>query len=360
MDAVTPAHLVTVCKIPDGIHFGLDEAAYHADPALGSTDLKQLATEPAAYWYGSALNPHRPAEDDDTPARLVGRAVHKFVLEGPPAFLDRFERYPEGDDLLVTADHLGAWLKDRDVKPGKTKAASVELIRERCLADGVEPPRMLDHLLREAADASRAVLKAADYDRITAAGCAVLDNPHLVGSFEGGAAEVSLFWTDEIGGEPVRRKARFDYLKPRAVVDLKSTRPKDGMPFVASCRRALAQWSYPTQAAAYLQARARLAAFVSAGQVYGDHDPAWLARVAAAEDYALVFVFWASTGAPLTWGGVMSPGSALVGVGEESVRRALDNFTAARRAHGDGPWVDHQPLEEIDLDHLPAWFGAAF
>lgn len=345
--------------IQDGIHFDLDENLYHSDPALGSTDLKQLAAEPAAYWFGSALNPDRPEQDEDAAHRIVGRAVHKFVLEGPQAFNARFDRYPEGDDLLVTADHLGAWLKERGEKAPATKVARIELIRALCDANGIDPPRMLDHLLQESANAGRAMLKGLDFDRIIQAGGAVLDNPHLAGSFHGGAAEVSIFWTEAFDGEPVRRKARFDFLKPRAVVDLKSTRPRDGLPFVASCRRALGEWNYPTQAAAYLQGRARLADLVAEGRVFGDHDPEWLARVAAAEAYAFVFVFWASVGAPLTWGGVMSPGNPVLDVGEEFIRRALENYVGARRAHGiTAPWITHQPLEEIELDHLPRWWGA--
>lgn len=360
MDAVTPASLAYVDEIPDGIHFGLDEAVYHADPALGSTDLKQLAAEPAAYWFSSALNPGRPEEVEEAAHRIVGRAVHKFVLEGPQAFHARFERHPEGDDLLATADQLGAWLKDRGEKVPATKAARIELIRALCEADGVEPPRMLDHLLKEATEAGRTLLKGSDFDRIVQAGGAVLDNPHLAGSFHGGQPEVSVFWTETVDGEPVRRKARFDYLKPRAVVDLKSTRPRDGLPFVASCRRALGEWNYPTQAMAYLQGRARLVGLVAEGRVFGDHDPPWLARVAAAEQYAFVFIFWASVGAPLTWGGVMSPGSPVLDIGAEYVRRALKNYVGARRTHGvSAPWITHQPLEEIELDHLPRWFGAA-
>ena len=68
-----------------GIYFGLDENAYHADPALGSTDMKKLAESPPDYWFESSHNPMREPSED-TPSRLFGRAVHKFVLEGRGAF----------------------------------------------------------------------------------------------------------------------------------------------------------------------------------------------------------------------------------------------------------------------------------
>lgn len=359
LEAAPAADLVPAGPISDGIHFGLDEARYHADPAIGSSDLKALYAEPAAYWFGSSLNPAREPSET-TPAQLIGQAVHKFVLEGPQAFNGRFERYPEGDDLLRGADDLAAWLKDRGEKPGTTKATRIAAIREACAAHGHPMPRILDVIIQEATAAGRTMLAGDAFDRICAAGGAVLDNPHLAGSFIGGMPEVSVFWTDTVEGEPVRRKARFDYLKPRAVVDLKSTRPRDNVPFVASCRRALAEWNYPTQAAAYLQARSRVAGLVADGAVYGDHDASWLARVVEADAFAFVFVFWASVGAPLTWGGIMSPGNPVLDVGEEYVRRALASFVAARRAHGlAAPWIAPQPLDEIELDHLPRWYGAA-
>lgn len=343
----------------DGLYFGLDEDRYHTDPALGSSDLKRLATGPAEYWFASRLNPDREPQET-TPAQLLGKAVHRLVLEGEQSFAAAFERYPEGDDLLRTADDLGAWLKAKGDKPPALKAARVSLVKAWCEQTGEDPPRILDAILAEAEADGRAVLKGPDFDRIRAAAGSVLANPHLAQSFTGGAPEVSLFWTDEVDGEPVRRKARFDYLKPRAIVDLKSISTSRRGRFPALCRRALAEWDYPVQAAAYLQARARLPEMVAAGRVFGDHDPAWLARVAAAEAHAFVFVFWASGPAPLTWGGTLSPGNPVLDVAGTTVRDALWTYVAARRAHGlDRPWVEHEPLDEIDLDHLPRWWGEA-
>ncbi|MGF3025590.1 PD-(D/E)XK nuclease-like domain-containing protein [Methylobacterium aquaticum] len=345
--------------IPDGLYFGLDEAEYHADLALGSSDLKRLATGPAEYWFGSRLNPDREAQET-TPAQLLGKAVHRLVLEGKRSFAAAFERYPEGDDLLRTADDLAAWIKVRGPVPSwaKTKPQKIACILDMCEASGEDPPRILDAILAEAQADGRALLKGPDFDRIRAAAGSVLANPHLAQSFTGGASEVSLFWTDEIDGEPVRRKARFDYLKPRAIVDLKSISTGRRGRFPALCRRALAEWDYPVQAAAYLQARARLPEMVAAGRVFGDHDPAWLTRVAAAQDHAFVFVFWASGPVPLTWGTTLSPGNPVLDVAETTVRDALWTYVAARRAHGlDRPWIEHEPLNEISIDDLPGWWS---
>lgn len=317
MEMIAPAGASAPAVEPfaDGIYFGLDETAYHRDLALGSSDLKRLYAEPADYWYSSPLNPDLPPEET-TPAQLVGKAVHKLVLEGEEAFAAAFVRRP--DDL-----------KRLDEKARKA------------LAPGGE-----------------GILPGDDFDRVRIAAAQIAAHPHLHAAVTGGRPEVSVFWTEEVDGEPVRRKARFDYLKPRAVVDLKSVAPRDVAPFPAICRKAIANWNYPTQAAAYLQARARVAELAAAGAVFGDHDPEWLDRVTGSNGYAFVFVFWSSSGAPLTWGGILSPGNAIVDLGEQQVKGALWAYVAARRRFGlDVPWITPEPLAEIELDHMPGWFG---
>lgn len=344
----------------DGLYFGLDEAAYHADLALGSSDLKRLATGPAEYWFASRLNPDR-APEETTPAQLLGKAVHRLVLEGEQSFAAAFEREATGEDVLRTDDDLASYLVNECgvTKLPRSKMDKIDLVHRLRAAPLSHPPILFD-IEFAALEAGRIILKAAAFDRIRAAAGSVLANPHLAQSFTGGAPEVSLFWTDEVDGEPVRRKARFDYLKPRAIVDLKSISTSRRGRFPALCRRALAEWDYPVQAAAYLQARARLPEIVATGRVYGDHDPAWLARVAAAEAHAFVFVFWETGAAPLTWGCALSPGNPVLDIAEVTVRDALGTYVAARRAHGlDRPWVEHEPLDEIDLDDLPRWWGEA-
>lgn len=348
---------VAIEGLSDGIYFGLSEEAYRTDPALGSSDLKTLSVDPACYWFGSVHNPDRP-EEEDKAHLTVGRAVHKFVLEGPQAFRALYERAPDGEGLLRTADDLASWLKTSEVKVPASKAARITAVRDHCTAAGWDLPRILDVIEQEAIDAGRTLLKHEDFDRITRAASAVLDNPHLAAAFTGGHPEVSIFWTEEIDGEHVRRKARFDYLKPRAVVDLKSTRPRLGLPFVECCRRALAEYNYPAQAAGYMQARERAATFAAQGRIHGDVNPEWVRLLAAARGFGFVFVFWANAGAPQTWGGIISIGASIQAVGEEYVRRGLKNFVSFRRAFGlTEPWVEHLPLEDIELEHLPKWYG---
>src|SRR5262249_31124415 len=145
-----------------GIYFGLSNDAYHADPALGSTNLRKLASNPSDYWYESPFNPLKEPETT-TPAKVRGQAMHCLTLEGEPAF----------DRLYVCgARH----------EPGATsskKGAATKAANARALALG------------------KTALPSDDFDRIVIAGAMISKNPKLAGAFQGGAPEVSVFWEHE-------------------------------------------------------------------------------------------------------------------------------------------------------------------
>lgn len=293
-----------------GVYFGLDECAYRADPALGSTDMKKLADSPPDYWFESCHNPMRE-EDDDTPARRFGRAVHKFVLEGRSAF----------ERAYAPTDFPG------NIKAGKEERAAIE-------ASGKE------------------ALKCSDWNRIMMAGTIIRANPSISSAFDGGAPEVSVFWERD----GIRRKARFDYLKPRAVVDLKSNANQMRVDFVSSCRKSIAGYRYDVQLAHYFEAREHVAQFVYSGAIDGDHDPAWLKRVAESKEFAFVWIFYQSQGAPLTWGTMVSPGNGVLDLARATLAKAEDNYREYIQRFGlEAPWVLEQPLEELDVNDLPAW-----
>jgi hypothetical protein len=254
---------------------------------------------------------------------------------------------------MRNADEIEAWLKARGTKPARTKKA---MIAQAVKADA--DVLIHDHEIAKAEAQGITLLKLEDYTRIVQAAQTIAANPHLRNAVRSGYREVSVFWTQEVDGFPVRRKARFDYLRPRAVVDLKSITPAFGNGFDAECRRAIVNWRYDIQAAAYLQARAQLAVHVAAGKVFGEADRAWLANVASQQEYAFVFVFWASDGAPLTWGGVLSPGNPILEVAEASIETALRTYLRCIRGFAEGaPWIEPLPLQEIFWEDMPAYFG---
>lgn len=303
----------------DGIYFGLDEVLYRADPALGSSDHKLLAQAPEAYWHGSHLNPARPIEKD-TPARALGRGVHKAALEGADAFRRNFIRRP--DDLERLTEKVRAVIAPR----GET------------------------------------ILSGEHYDRAMLAAGMIRSHPDLANSLDGGLPEVSVFWTTEVDGKPVRSKARFDFLKPRAVVDIKSIAIKRPLPFKVLCLRAIKSFRYAVQADTYLEARALVPGFINAGaiDVFGDHRPtdAYLEALAAAPNFAFVWIFWASDGPPLVWSGSVSPGNPLLADAHSLVERARRNFVSFRDRFGtEAAWIDFEPLAEITPDDFEAAYS---
>jgi hypothetical protein len=345
-----------------GIYFGLDADAYHADPALGSTDVKRLLVSAPDYWWHSRLNPARPEDNGDTPSMIFGRAVHPMVLEGREKFAGLYMREPSGEGLIVSDEDASRWIAENtsripeDVKTlPKSKAGKIALIHQ--IDPGVP---ILDAIKRNAAEAGLTILKGDDYDRIVVASQMISRNPELARAFDGGISEVSIFWEQPVpeAGTVIRCKARLDYLKVRAIGDLKSIRNVSGVPFPSACRRNIANYRYDVQAAHYMRARSTLPGHVAAGAVFGDHDPEWLARVAAATEYAFAFVFFQSTDAPITWACSLSPGNPILEFGELDADRALLTYARFLERYGaDAAWILADPIAELDLSEMPGWFG---
>jgi hypothetical protein len=292
----------------DGIYFDLDAEAYHADPALGSTDLKNLIRSGPDYWWNSSHNPKRPEKTSD--ALEFGKALHRLVLEGQQAFTSRYVRRP--DDLV----RLDAKAKAVLCPNGET------------------------------------VLDGDDYDRILVSAELIRKNPNLAQAFEGGASEVSVFWTERVNDADVRCKARFDYLKTRGIGDLKSIRNPFGLPFAKACTRQIHSLRYDLQAAHYLEARKRLGDLPA----FGDAPKQWLERVAASEQFAFQWVFFQAESAPITCARVLSPGNDIFEKALHDRRLALETYVAYRARFGfDEMWVLEDEVRELSLDEMPRW-----
>ena len=296
----------------NGIYFGLDEALYHADPALGSSSMKQLAYSPPDYWYNSPHNKTK-IEKEDTPAQILGTAFHKFVLEGEKAFRERYAPITE----------------DGRTKAGKEEKAAIEA-------------------------AGQIGLNWENWQRVLLAGAAIGSNHYLANAFSGGPTEVSIFWTAPHG---VPKKARIDCLKMRANVDLKTIAPMDGQEFPDVCRRAIGSYHYNIQAEHYNEGRSKMLAFVKDGLVFGDHDPAQLKDMARSTAWTSIFVFLKKTGAPLTWGCSISQKNTMLEIARASIAKATDHYLDFRDRLGfDTPWLTTDPIEELAIEDMPGYW----
>jgi hypothetical protein len=306
----------------DGVYFGLPEDAYFADPALGSTSLKQLATNPCAFWFDSPLNPNR--EDKDTPSKFFGTAMHKCVLEGRAAFEARY----------APTQYSGS------TRDGKNERAFIEA-------------------------SNKLPISFENWERILMADATVRGNPHLADAFCNGMPEVSIFWTHEVkrpdglGYASIRKKARIDYLRIKASVDLKTAANEKNIDFRVACRNAISTYRYDIQTEHYNDARRALRSLVAGGDVFGKYDPEWLERVAAVDQWHTVIVFLQSKGAPLVWATAISTQNRMVlDHSRASIDRGVRNYIEWMDRFGpDTPWVLVDELQELAIEDLPGWFA---
>ena len=88
MDEIAP-------RLAPGMH-NVSNDVHHADPAIGSSGLKEILRSPAHY-HAKYLDPNR-APEKRTPAKALGTAWHVAVFEGVAEFDRRYIGMPEGLD----------------------------------------------------------------------------------------------------------------------------------------------------------------------------------------------------------------------------------------------------------------------
>ena len=273
-----------------------------------------MRESPPTFWFESPFNPlWQPS--DTTPAKILGTARHKLVLEGPEAFKARY----------APRFHNGS------TKEGKAENAAI-------------------------AEAGKIGLPFEGYSAIMQSAAMIRSNPSIKDAFTGGCgSEVSIFWT---GPDGFRRKARIDYWKMNASVDLKNVANQYSREFPTACRAAIATYRYDIQAAHYATARAQAARLWESGLVFGDYDRKAVEPCIHERPVAWVWIFYQSNGAPLTWGTVISPENPIlqaaradIEIAEQNLRTFMDKFGP------DTPWIVDEPLRELDINELPAYFG---
>lgn len=357
---------------PQGVFFGLDDRTYLDDPALGSTDVRLLLQSPSDYWHQSALNPHRPAEQE-TPALLYGRALHKLVLEGSDAFKSSFCKAPDKrdyPDALITVEHLEGYLDGREIKrPVRARKADLEALARAAGA------LIWSDIVAKHEVGNRSLLKPDMYDSVVEAASQIAGSDKLKSAFQNGRAEVSVFF--ELDGVPC--KCRYDYVKAQVqrrsgtaspVINLKSFRPKNAAAPDVAVANAIAGHRYDVQAALHLKGRQAMAQFIREERVYAQSDPgipsrAWLKTLADEASLEAWLIFFQAEGAPNVLRRFFRAGSAVMAAADADLAMALAIWRdekALRPEHA--PWVYQDPLDrpeldvepEITFDTLPKWF----
>jgi hypothetical protein len=187
----------------------MDNADYHAHPAISKSHLDLIARSPLHYWARYIDENRVPQEA--TPAMRLGTALHTHVLE-----LDSWDK-----DIAVSPFGI-----DRRTKAGKEMWAAFE-----------------------ADSKGKTLITADDAEQVMAMGRAVHSHPAAAMLLNlPGKAETSHFYSDPVLG--LELKCRPDWLTNdgKIVVDLKTTDDASGRGFAKS----IFQWRYWVQAGFYV------------------------------------------------------------------------------------------------------------
>lgn len=216
--------------LEDGIYFDIPDKVYHKIPRLSSSGIKDILISLPNFWARSWMNPEREHNDDDTEARIEGRARHAAIFESE-TFGKNFVSKPDFSqfDGILLNDTM---VKDELKKLGQTQSKKGEGSMDRayrlreCGFSG--PIRcIIEREFYEDLD-GRQVIDSSTWDRIASDIQRIKDNPEIAGLVTGGASEVTILWTCPETQIPM--KARIDKLKSDCFIDLKSFANKNGKP----------------------------------------------------------------------------------------------------------------------------------
>jgi hypothetical protein len=341
-----------------GIYFDMPEDRYHGALALSSSGIRNMRISTLDFWVDSVLNPTR--EERDTIALRDGRAYDKRIVEGREVFEALYA--PELDPAdhpkaLRTNEQLIAALDSLGFRVPKT-TRKAELIAK--LAD-VDPTVEVWEAIKAEHDArypNREFLPAETVRRIEIAAAMIDHHPQLRRAFTGGLPQVSVFWVDEDTGVPL--KCRFDYLKPLAIVDLKSYANMNRIPVRRAIANAVANHAYHVQAALYLRGGFMARQFATEGRVFGEVDRGFVTALAEQRDpHTFMFVFQQKGPAPVARGMVLGEGSVL-DIARIEIGGSLRKFAECWMAFGaEAPWVDISDIDTFDHLEFPAYLAAA-
>lgn len=326
-------------EIPNGIYRDLSIADYVADPAISGSALSVLLREPEA--YPDFLAQKQRPDQTQTKFQVFGSAAHCAILEGIEAFKAHYVAQPDKDDYpeaLATIDDLKEWLRERKGKLTGTKSELSARARE--IAALCNEPVILWSELEAQLVGGRETLSPNDYEAAIRLAKFVRSSPSCADLFDEGVPELSVFWTED--GE--RFKARFDWIGPAGVVELKTySRPAHGS-LRQHLAREIGQNDY------HLQAAHAMRAFEVVRESGEFRD--------IASSFHWVFV---RSGGPLNLTVLpLSFGSMLAMVAREQIRDALRNLQLYRETFPDGAdWATDNGVVDLEDKDFPSWMWGA-
>ena len=358
----------------EGIYFGMPEDEYHALPMLSASGIKNILISPTDFYYRSWLNHDRNEDMEDTQAMVIGRAYHKRILEGKEIF-DRLycPSFEAPSDCLVTIDDMKSALSDRGHSGKSTWKKADWILACRTYMPDVKILE-IEKQIYDAQTNGRIQLSPELISRIELAAAMIEKHPQLSKCFSGGYAEVTVIWQDD----GIWFKARFDYLKPRAISDLKTFSNMQNKPVDLALYGAMGNMKYHIQAAHYLNAGDKaiqfakrsiasnntgegrfVFAYTSIGNGLVSYTAAphlgdFCAKLANTEQHDFFFVFQQKGIAPLARGKKFERGS-MYACGQASIEMSVRLFKKYYAIYGEDIWVDEQDITSFDDALFPPW-----
>lgn len=346
----------------EGIHFGLPEDDYFSVPALSASGIKNLRMSPLDFWARARwLNPNYEEdceEGEDSFARVLGKAYHKRILEGKEAFLSCYAPAFNPADYPNALD--GADAVQGALRKLKEEGATVKLtgkkgeLIERLLE--LQPSAQIMDVLRESYEEEhegKTFIPGQSMDRVELAAAMIEKDPELRKAFTGGMPEVSIFWVCPTHGVPC--KARLDYLKPKAIVDLKTFANKNGYPVSRAIDRELGYNRYPIAAAWYYDAADQIKRLMEAGKVYGEAPHEYLSALFAGHEKTFVYVFQQKGIAPIARGRSFPRSLTNCLLATANCDTAKQTYRQCVETFGEKlPWLTTEPIIAFDDATIPA------
>jgi hypothetical protein len=350
-------------QLDDGIYFGLDEETYFGQQRLSNSGIKLIRQSPMDFWVRSWFNETPlPAGDDDTFAKTLGKAYHKRIVEGKHAFAMNFVRKLEPSDYpmaLSSQADLKAKCKELDLKVGGSKVDLAERLLIHYDCDGLEggPVEIFERILADYGrrHSGKEYLPDDTIIRIETAAQMLEGHPQLNKAFTGGQPEVSILWTDEESG--VKMKCRIDYLKPNAIVDLKSFSNPHGKPVERAVATAVANYKYQIQVATYLEAASYLPALLDRVHPPKGCDTkefAEWAKMMVEPEKQFLFIFQQTGVAPVTIARTF-PRNMTFDIARIQMRDGISRYAEYSESHGTSPWIDAGEIEAFTDEDFPIY-----
>lgn len=355
----------------DGIYFGLPDEAYHAIPRLSASGIKLLEVSPLDFWTESWMNPAREPEGETTPAKRLGKAYHKLLLEGDAAFDASYAVGPDEADY-PNAIKGGKALKEKCKDLGLKQSGTIE---DMCMRIHEADPvvELWPDILAEFKEimGEREPLTKAQWREIQIVRLVLGHMPKLRGAFTGGMPEVTLLWTDPDTG--VRLKSRADYLKHRgktaAILDLKSFGNIMQRPIETIPGEEIGRNGYFVQPVIYDAGRRAIGALyrlhgMDIVHTVTGQEPSktWLDAVLTATECRFSFVFVQTGGIPnivaadfieaQTFGKGGYSMNEYWRKGRAQFRNGVRRFRDCQAIYGDDMWVSevrHRALTDMDF-----------